>query len=264
MRYLRWLAAAFSLYSRIPMPHLEWKDDDMACSLAFFPLVGAVIGAVICLVNIPQQARELPAAVRVMLTLLAPLLITGGFHLDGFMDTEDALRSYAGREKKLEILRDPHVGAFAVIGLIRCMLILTCAVTYILLYEPYSPGTILILASVFVTGRCLSALSSLLLRKARKDGMLYSETAGGKGGRKGLILFPAVLLAACSVWTLYLDAACGVAVLAAYALYTAYYRYRTYREFGGVTGDTAGHFLVSAETAACAALAAALFLKTCF
>ena len=79
-----------------------------------------------------------------------------------------------------------------------------------------------------------------------------------------MILFPAVLLAACSVWTLYLDAACGAAVLAAYALYTAYYRYRTYREFGGVTGDTAGHFLVSAETAACAALAAALFLKTCF
>ena len=44
------------------------------------------------------------------------LLVTGGIHLDGFMDTTDARSSYGDREKKLAILKDSHVGAFAVIG----------------------------------------------------------------------------------------------------------------------------------------------------
>ena len=46
-----------------------------------------------------------------------PILITGGFHVDGFLDTCDALHSYQPRERKLEILKDSHIGAFAVIML---------------------------------------------------------------------------------------------------------------------------------------------------
>ena len=49
---------------------------------------------------------------------IIPILITGGFHIDGFMDTQDAINSYKPREKKLEILKDPHIGAFAVISLL--------------------------------------------------------------------------------------------------------------------------------------------------
>lgn len=46
-----------------------------------------------------------------------PVWVTGGIHLDGYADTCDALASYGDREKKLEILKDPHCGAFAVIRL---------------------------------------------------------------------------------------------------------------------------------------------------
>lgn len=44
-----------------------------------------------------------------------PLLVTGGIHMDGYMDTVDALSSHQSVEKKLEILKDPNAGAFAVI-----------------------------------------------------------------------------------------------------------------------------------------------------
>ena len=47
-----------------------------------------------------------------------PLLVTGGFHVDGFMDTTDALSSYREKEERLRILKDPHIGAFAVIGVV--------------------------------------------------------------------------------------------------------------------------------------------------
>lgn len=48
---------------------------------------------------------------------LIPIAVTGGFHIDGFMDTMDAFHSYKPREEKLAILKDSHIGAFAVIML---------------------------------------------------------------------------------------------------------------------------------------------------
>ena len=56
-----------------------------------------------------------------------PLIITGGFHADGFLDVSDSLCSYGSREKKLKILKDPHIGAFAVIRLAVYYLIYAAA-----------------------------------------------------------------------------------------------------------------------------------------
>ena len=70
-----------------------------------------------------QEARQYIMAVSYT-HLAIPFLVTGGIHMDGFMDTMDAVHSYGDRTKKLEILKDPHLGAFAVI----------CAAVYLLLY----------------------------------------------------------------------------------------------------------------------------------
>ena len=48
--------------------------------------------------------------------VVLPVLLNGGIHMDGFLDVTDAKSSYGDREKKLEILKDPHTGAFAIIG----------------------------------------------------------------------------------------------------------------------------------------------------
>lgn len=259
LKIFRWMAVSFSLYSRIPMPRLTYEEGDMEHSLIWFPMVGAVIGALLCLVNIPECMKEVPAAVRIMLSLLIPVIITGGFHMDGFMDTEDAMRSYAPVEKKLEILKDPHIGAFAVIGLIQTGLILAPAVTVIVLYSSGSMDNILLFAAVFVIGRVLSGLTSLLFRKAKKDGMLRKETAGNRSGVIGCL---AVWLLLSGGFVLVVDIEKGAVLLLSFAASAAWYRHRAYRLFGGVTGDTAGHFLVSAQTTAAAALAAVILISS--
>ena len=113
---LRSLIQAFSTYSAIPAPETKWDEDSMKYALAFFPLVGAVIGAAeygayLLLVYLNSGAL-LTAAV---LTAL-PLFLTGGIHMDGFLDACDALHSWRDREEKLRIMKDPHAGAFAVIS----------------------------------------------------------------------------------------------------------------------------------------------------
>ncbi|MBO4809920.1 MAG: adenosylcobinamide-GDP ribazoletransferase [Lachnospiraceae bacterium] len=257
MNIFRWFAVSFSLYSKIPMPRFIWKEDDMAHSLTFFPFVGVAIGAFVWLLNVPAFMMSVPVAVRIILTILAPLVITGGFHLDGFMDTEDALKSYAPTEKKLEILKDPHIGAFAVLGLVRTLLVFGASVTAILLSGKCDNETILIFASIFAVGRCLSGLTSLLLKKAKKDGMLYEET---KTGQKGVVAFLIFTLIVLECIVLFMNLIKGLAVLLTFTLYTIYYRYKAYKEFGGVTGDTAGYFLTTSETMAAAVLAIVMYI----
>ena len=108
---------AFSMYSRIPMPRMDWTEERMRYALCFFPLIGAVIGAVEIATFALCEILGAGVLFRTCLLTAVPLLITGGIHMDGYLDVTDARHSYGEREKKLAILKDPHTGAFAIIGL---------------------------------------------------------------------------------------------------------------------------------------------------
>ncbi len=252
MKILRWIAVSFSLYSAIPMPHFKWKEEDMSKSLCFFPLVGAVIGGLVYGINRLHFINDLPLFVRTLLTVIIPIVVTGGFHLDGFMDTKDALHSYLPRERKLEILKDPHIGAFAVIHLLVYLMVYCAAVGVIL--GKGKRNFIIIFALSFVLSRSLSGITSLRFKKAKKEGMLSGET-GGKNN--GIILFlTGVLVITLIAMAFRNPFVAGItAILQGAAV--LYYRHMAYKEFGGVTGDTAGFLLCISE--AVTAVIVALF-----
>ncbi len=245
VKIFRWIAVSFSLYSRIPMPRFPWDEDDMKHSLSFFPLIGLLIGALICGLHMNPFVFELPLFIKTILTVLIPILITGGFHLDGFMDTEDAIRSYRDRERKLEIMKDAHVGAFAVIGLLIVTLFFLAG-TGLLLYAG-DDGTIIVFALIFAESRALSGICSMFFDKARKDGMLASETAEKK---KSVVVFLFIWLAAVIAAAFFIAPIPAAFMQAAFVLFTVYYRILTYRQFGGVTGDTAGYYVTVSELSA--------------
>ena len=252
IRVLRWLAVAFSMYSRIPMPEFSWDEDDMAHSLTFFPLVGLVTGAAVFWVGV-FSVSILPPAVRIILMLLIPLLVTGGFHVDGLMDTADAMHSYASFEKKQEILKDPHIGAFAVISFVKWYLAFAAAVTAIVLDQKTDAGVILILSLSFVVSRCLCGLTSLFFPKAKREGMLAGET---KGRAKVTVCMLFIQLAAACCVMVCADVFRGIPVLVSFALFTVWYARKMKKEFGGVSGDTAGYFVTVSEIVAVIVLAA--------
>ena len=108
---------AVSTYSKIPMPNVEWTEDRMRYVMCFFPLVGIAQGAVLGLwLYLSLDVLKLSVAAAALIGAAVPLLVTGGIHMDGFLDTMDAIHSYGDRSRKLEILKDPHLGAFAVIS----------------------------------------------------------------------------------------------------------------------------------------------------
>ena len=105
----RSLCVAFSMYSKIPMPQVEWTKESMQYCICFFPAVGAVIGAATLLWNMLVGAKLSGSLLFTAVLILIPVLITGGIHLDGLLDTADALSSYKTKEEKLEILKDSHL-----------------------------------------------------------------------------------------------------------------------------------------------------------
>ena len=240
------------------MPKFKWEEKDMAGSLSFFPLVGAVIGALLCLLNIGPVPEMINPYVRALLSVLIPVLITGGFHLDGFMDTCDAGNSYGEREKKLEILKDPHIGAFSVISVIKMMLALLAVSIFILTSENITPEILIICGFVFVISRCFCGISSVFLKKAKKSGMLVSE-AGNVKRTTWEILFAQLMISVAVM--VFLDLIMALTVVSVFVLYFFYYKYRTEKEFGGVTGDTAGYFVCVSETLGLYAVAIVLLIK---
>lgn len=250
MNVLRTLAVSLSLYSRIPMPQFQWKEEDMKHVLIFLPVVGAVIGGLVYL------ARQLTIANHstlfqlffVALSSLLPLLITGGFHLDGFMDVCDALRSYGEKEKKLAILKDPHIGAFSVICLL--MYALAWVGALLLLVEK---GNLVLFCTIFFISRAACGLTCTLFAGAKKDGMLQMERSGMV---RSDVIFLWIQLIAGLLFGLWFDWKASLLLALTLFFYTVYYHALCKKQFGGVTGDTAGYYIVMSELWMLIALAA--------
>ena len=241
MKLLRSCALAFAMYSRLPMPRLAWTEENLSLAFCFFPGVGAAVGLLLALWAALAQWLGLGAAVTAAGCLAVPLLVTGGIHLDGFCDTADALASHQSRERKLEILKDSHVGAFALMACAVCLI-----AQFALWQEAELSGRALwVLALVPVYSRAWSGLGVVTMPNARGQGMLatFSDAADGTWVRAVL----AAVLSASAAGMVWLSPAAGGAAAAAGVLVFCYYRWKARREFGGITGDLAGWFLQLCE-----------------
>ena len=244
---------AFSMYSKIPMPQSEWTDENMSLAMCFFPWVGAVIGLITWLAYQAGQwlaDRQEAASAGIsgncnlfltILLVLIPIFITGGIHLDGFLDTQDALSSYQPMERRLEILKDSHAGAFAIIS---------CSVyflAYIGIYSILTTHAVKVIAISFMLSRTLSGLSVICFPQARKKGQglvaTFSESAEKKANRRILFIYLIVF----SIIMIVVGRISGVAAVITALLVFWYYHHMSISKFGGVTGDLAGYFLQMCE-----------------
>lgn len=240
MHILKSIVIAFSIYSRIPVPQFEWKEEDMKYMLCFFPWIGAVIGGCVYLWSNLCEMFDVGKICYTLIGAAIPLIITGGFHVDGFMDTMDAFHSYKPREKKLEILKDSHIGAFAVIMLAMYGMI------YIGAFSEVTDKSLLkIICGGFFLSRCLSGIGIVSLQPAKKDGMLYLFACSSQKEIVKWSLFLQGIV--CIGFMLRQLLYAGIIVVAAAFLAFAYYFYRTKKELGGITGDTAGYFILICE-----------------
>ncbi len=244
------MAIALSMYSRIPMPKAAWSKGGMQYVFCFFPVAGVIVGAVMTGFFWLSGVIKLGVLAVSCIGTALPLFITGGIHMDGFLDTVDARSSCLDRERKLEILKDPHKGAFALWGGIVYFMLYAAALSE-LGKHAFPAG-----ASIYVITRALSGLSVVTFPKARTSGLARAFADGAKEGGRVVKLSLSAWFFAGVIWTFCWGGAVMAAVFFAVSLLTFYLYWRmALGEFGGVTGDLAGFFLQVSEFLLTAALA---------
>lgn len=245
---------AFAMFSRIPVPQAEWTEENMRYMLCFFPWVGAVIGLLtFAAAFLGRRFAFEDGFVSVLLTLI-PVIVTGGIHVDGLLDTADAMSSWRDRERRLEILKDSHTGAFAVIT--ACVYFLCCCGALLQIYSSSRMEAFWVLGAGFMVSRALSGLGVVTFPKARTDGTVaeFSRKSGDIAVRNVLILYLALLLALMLRISPVYGAAAYLTALAVFA----YYHHMAMKYFGGTTGDLSGCFLCLCEAGMALVLAAAV------
>ena len=238
MSFIYSLCAAFSMFSALPAPQVPWEKEKIRYMLVCLPFVGLVIGGAEYLWVLLADLLELGQALRAAGLTLIPILLTGGIHLDGFMDTVDALKSHAAPEKKRAILKDPHTGAFAAIGL-GCYLL-----AYFALCHDLGREAVLLLILMHIMSRSLSAVSGTMLPVRPGEGTLnFFRQATDR--RVGIMAVLWVILSAAALAAVH-PLIGGVMALGAVATLLLV-RCMAMKEFEGMSGDIAGFQLQAAE-----------------
>ena len=238
-RLLNSFGITFSMYSRIPMPQCQWSQENMEYVMCFFPWIGPVIGLLCVGWSFLAQAADINAPLRNAVLLLLPLAVTGGIHLDGMLDTSDALSSWRPVEKRIEILKDSHAGAFAII---------ICCSYFLLLYgiaDSVTAEMMPVYGAVFLVSRSLSAFSVVTFPKMKKKGTVadFSE----KARTRRIQITSLVYVLAAFLWMAGWNLWYGGWAMAGAALTFAYYYRMSVKNFGGINGDLAGWFLSVCE-----------------
>lgn len=118
---LRGVPAAIVFLTRVPVGGFPYRDAEWRWAAAWFPLVGAGVGALAGAVA--WGAAGAGPLVAATLAVIASLLITGAFHEDGLADTADALGGAYDRDKALTILKDSHIGSFGAAALVMALVL---------------------------------------------------------------------------------------------------------------------------------------------
>lgn len=241
MKALKSILLALAFFSKLPMPSLDWSEDNMRYLPAAFPLVGLLTGLMLQAWLWISQWMGLGHLLFAAGLTLIPVGVTGGIHLDGFCDTADALASRAPREKKQAILADPRTGAFAIISLLTYMMAYW-ALAYELAAEP---KTLMALGLIHILCRVLVGFGLVYYPAAKKEGFYHAIAGAARKGPVTVLL--GLLFVLCSAGLVWTSGWPGFLLPGLALLQALYMNGMSKRQFGGMSGDLAGYWLQMTE-----------------
>lgn len=234
-----WIALQFLTTFPVQLKAMPSKQQN-GQSVLFYPLIGFIIGVILCAVALLLQV--IPAILSASLILVLWIWLTGGLHLDGLADTADAwVGGFGDAERTLKIMKDPACGPIGVLSLIIICLLKWSALYLLIQKQLYSA-----LVLFPVLGRLAPMFLFLSTDYVREKGLGSSMASYIP---KKLAITIMVLLVLSSLYFSVL----GLVVILATAFSLLYLRRKFKQRIGGITGDTVG---ASIEICECVSLLA--------
>jgi len=247
MGFIKGFIMSLGMYSIIPVPKNSWDEKNKHFVLQSLPLVGAIIGLIWYGLSLLILPLFMPIMLKSVLILFIPFFLSGFIHLDGYMDTADAVFSRRSLDEKKRILKDTHVGAFAVFAVSALLLFQLSAVYSI----ATSQNSVLLFIFIPVVSRCIACIAVFRMKQVFETGYAASFRNGTKPIHT---IFICILMLICFIAAWFLVGITALPLLtgAIAGLLTMWY---LYRQFQGISGDLSGCIITVSELAALICLA---------
>jgi len=238
--YIKLPIVAIQFLTRIPIfPNMAVDREDLGRSLAFFPLVGALIAVILGITAYVGLILELPFGVIAALLLILEATMTGAFHWDGLADTFDGFYStHKSRQEMLDIMHDSRTGVMGATAIALIALLQFSCLTTIIELKIESIMGALLSTYVFSKWGCtyLSVVSAYGRREGK--GLVFLENAR----------WPVLFVASLFLVPIVLLGARYLAMFAVVLSFIIIWGIYSYRKVGGVTGDILGASARLSET----------------
>ncbi|HWO98880.1 MAG TPA: adenosylcobinamide-GDP ribazoletransferase [Bacillus sp. (in: firmicutes)] len=236
---------ALQFYTIFPAAEtVEWTSRRAARTLLWLPLIGLGIAGLLFFFLLIFENIFSSTAVLALFVVLMGIGLTGGLHLDGWMDVSDAYFSRREKEKKLAILSDPHIGSFAVLSLLFLLGIRWAAI-YELLLQGYIFWYVLVF--ILVLPRLTAGWLLMTEQTAKEKGLAsYFQQGVTSSLKKRYIVQNALFIV--FFLTMAENKATVLFLLLAMGMFSIFYRRFIQKQFGGITGDTVGAAIEGGET----------------
>jgi adenosylcobinamide-GDP ribazoletransferase len=227
---LRDCKVALIFLTRLPLREQRaWGTADLAASVPWFPVVGALVGLAGAIAYVIAIWVGLPPWPAAAVALGATIWLTGALHEDGLADVADGFGGGRTREAKLAIMRDPRIGSYGALALVLALLARAGAIAA--LADPPAVAAALVAAGAVSRAALPTVMTTL--PQARTDGLAAS------GGRPHP-LRPAAAVLIAALIALALLGGTAPAALVAGALGALGVALLARRQIGGYTGDVLG------------------------
>lgn len=220
-----------STFTRIPISFKEYKPDTFKYVFIFFPIIGIIISSLMYLI---LSQITLPIYLVSIIFIVLNIIITGGIHLDGYLDTCDAIYSYQSKENKLRIIKDPTIGAFGLIHLITIIL-----VQFVFLNIALINNQLFLVCMVFIYSRSFSNL--FISYSSIQENDMLELTYHLPYQKYYLVLSLIIITMTSFIINDYL-------IVSICVLFTIYIKHILKKHFDNLCGDHCGYYIVCLET----------------
>ena len=219
-----------------------WTEENFGGSVKFFPMIGAVLGVISSSIALIFLSLEIPQNLSAAILSILPIILTGGIHADGFMDTCDGILSGREKDRALEIMKDSRAGSMAVASFV-CISILNFAITLDLQSQPHM--LIVAFFSTPIISRAMMVATIGLFPYARPSGMGFAFAKYTT--RKTIALAIFQMIALTIPVAIFFPRGLLIAMISS-AIFTWRFGIYSTQKLGGVTGDVYGLVTVMVES----------------
>ncbi len=233
MRFL----AALSFLTIIPLPRRrEFSPEEVGRSIAYFPVVGVIIGLILAGLNW-LLGLFLPPAVVNGLLIVSLVLISGALHLDGFVDTCDGIAGHKAVEDRWRVMHDSRAGAFGIVGVF--LLLLVKYVTLDSVPESLFVATLVLMP---VVSRWAMVYAVYAYPYARPEGLgkVFKQEASWQRFTIATIITLAVAIGLVRLANITYFYLAGLAIILGIWVVVVVMAAYLKRKFSGLTGDSYG------------------------